>query len=80
MKRVVLLCFACFVISDALLAQEPVRIAFWNMENFFDPFVDSTKTYNAKVSYKEKTDELSVRGSLDRAGLLGRSQVWKRKK
>ena len=26
---------------------EPIRIAFWNMENFFDPFVDSTKTYNA---------------------------------
>ena len=25
----------------------PVRVAFWNMENFFDPFVDSTKTYNA---------------------------------
>ena len=44
----------------------------------YDP--ESTKTYNAKVSYKAKTDELSVRGSLDRAGLLGRSQVWKRKK
>ena len=27
--------------------QVPVRVAFWNMENFFDPFVDSTKTYNA---------------------------------
>ena len=26
---------------------EPIRVAFWNMENFFDPFVDSTKTYNA---------------------------------
>ena len=35
---------------------------------------------DAKVTYKEKTDELNVRGSLDRAGLLGRSQVWKRKK
>ena len=44
----------------------------------YDP--ESTKTYNAKVTYKEKTDELNVRGSLDRAGLLGRSQVWKRKK
>ena len=44
----------------------------------YDP--ESTKTYNAKVTYKAKTDELSVRGSLDRAGLLGRSQVWKRKK
>ena len=44
----------------------------------YDP--ESTKTYNAKVSYKAKTDELSVRGSLDKAGLLGRSQTWKRKK
>ena len=46
-KALVLLCFVCFVITDTVLAQEPVRIAFWNMENFFDPFVDSTKTYNA---------------------------------
>ena len=46
-KLVVLSCFLCFVISNTLSAQEPVRIAFWNMENFFDPFVDSTKTYNA---------------------------------
>ena len=44
----------------------------------YDP--ESTKTYNGKVSYKAKTDELSVRGSLDKAGLLGRSQIWKRKK
>ncbi len=43
----------------------------------YDP--ESQKTYNAKVSYKAKTDELSVRGSLDKAGLLGRSQTWKRK-
>ena len=45
-KSLVLLCFACFVITNTLSAQEPVRVAFWNMENFFDPFVDSTKTYN----------------------------------
>ena len=44
----------------------------------YDP--ESQKNYNGKVSYKAKTDELSVRGSLDRAGLLGRSQIWKRKK
>ena len=44
----------------------------------YDP--ESQKTYNAKVSYKAKTDELSVRGSLDKAGLLGRSQTWKRNK
>lgn len=31
-----------------LLTQLPdsVMVAFWNMENFFDPFVDSTRTYN----------------------------------
>ena len=44
----------------------------------YDP--ESTKTYNAKVSYKAKTDELNVRGSLDKAGVIGRSQTWKRKK
>ena len=48
MKRLVLLCFVCLVMTTATSAQEePVRIAFWNAENFFDPFVDSTKTYNA---------------------------------
>ena len=25
---------------------DSVMVAFWNMENFFDPFVDSTRTYN----------------------------------
>ncbi len=44
----------------------------------YDP--ESQKTYNGKVSYKAKTDELIVRGSLDKAGVLGRSQTWKRKK
>lgn len=31
-----------------LLAQpaDSVLVAFWNMENFFDPFVDSTRAYN----------------------------------
>ena len=46
-KRLVLLCFVCFVMPVVVSAQETVRIAFWNMENFFDPFVDSTKSYNA---------------------------------
>ena len=23
-----------------------MRVAFWNFENFFDPFVDSTRVYN----------------------------------
>lgn len=44
----------------------------------YDP--ESQKTYNGKVSYKAKNDELVVRGSLDKAGVLGRSQTWKRKK
>jgi uncharacterized protein (DUF2147 family) len=44
----------------------------------YDP--ESQKTYYGKVSYKAKTDELILRGSLDRAGWLGRSQTWKRKK
>ena len=44
----------------------------------YDP--ESQKTYYGKVSYKAKTDELVLRGSLDKAGLLGRSQTWKRKK
>ena len=41
---------------------------------------ESQKTYFGKVSYKNQTDELILRGSLDRAGLLGRSQTWKRNK
>ena len=46
--RVVLCCFVSFVMIKTASAQnEPIRVAFWNMENFFDPFVDSTKTYNA---------------------------------
>ena len=50
MKKSMLLCFISVMIVKAIVAQErqePVRIAFWNMENFCDPFVDSTKTYNA---------------------------------
>ena len=44
----------------------------------YDP--ESQKTYFGKVTYKAKTDELVLRGSLDKAGLLGRSQTWKRNK
>ena len=43
----------------------------------FDP--ERQKTYHAKVSYNAATDELVLRGSLDRFGVLGRSQTWKRK-
>ena len=46
--KLVLLCFVCFVMTTVASAQNAsVRIAFWNMENFFDPFVDSTRVYNA---------------------------------
>ena len=44
----------------------------------YDP--ESKKTYYGKITYKAKTDELVLRGSLDKAGLLGRSQTWKRNK
>lgn len=44
---VVLIGFVCLVFRAPSYAQEsPVRIAFWNMESFFDPFVDSTLVYN----------------------------------
>lgn len=46
--KAVLLFFVSFVIMKTVSAQtQPIRVAFWNMENFFDPFVDSTKSYNA---------------------------------
>ena len=44
----------------------------------YDP--ESQKTYFGKITYKDKTDELVLRGSIDKAGLLGRSQTWKRNK
>lgn len=36
------------VTSFAVMAQEKgdIRVAFWNFENFFDPFADSTRVYN----------------------------------
>jgi len=48
MKRLtVLLCILLLGLFVQAQTNDPVRIAFWNMENFFDPYVDSTKTYNA---------------------------------
>ena len=51
MKRFVQLFFVTLlvfpVVCQAQTEGTSVRVAFWNMENFFDPFVDSTKTYNA---------------------------------
>ena len=38
----------CIFLIMLLQAQLPdsVMVAFWNMENFFDPYVDSTRVYN----------------------------------
>lgn len=47
LSSIALLGFACFGFLIPSQAQEsPVRIAFWNVESFFDPFVDSTMIYN----------------------------------
>lgn len=48
MKKNLLFVIAILLCSFAASAQETehLRVAFWNFENFFDPFVDSTKTYN----------------------------------
>ena len=38
----------CILLILTLLSPPPdsVLVAFWNMENFFDPFVDTTRVYN----------------------------------
>jgi len=38
------------------------------------------KVYRCNMSYDAKTGNLSVRGSLDRMGIIGRSQTWIREK
>ena len=49
MKRI---CFALIFSITVVVAfgqplqQDSIMVAFWNMENFFDPFVDSTLSYN----------------------------------
>lgn len=47
MKKTLVLLMLLAVVFYAKAQQETIRVAFWNMENFFDPFVDSTKAYNA---------------------------------
>ncbi|MBQ8839562.1 MAG: DUF2147 domain-containing protein [Bacteroidales bacterium] len=42
----------------------------------YDP--DNGKTYYAKVTYDPKNNTLVLRGSLDKRGLIGRSQTWVR--
>lgn len=34
------------------------------------------KVYKCNISYDSKTGKLNVRGSLDKGGLIGRTQVW----
>lgn len=52
MKKIKFILFLLIVFQifsqDYILAQDNniIRVAFWNLENFFDPFVDSTRTYN----------------------------------
>lgn len=38
------------------------------------------KVYRCNISLDSKTDKLNVRGSLDKMGLIGRSQTWIREK
>ena len=49
-KRTILLLLTLLIRRNELAAQiqpmDSIRIAFWNLENFFDPFVDTTLTYN----------------------------------
>ena len=37
---------------------------------------ESGKTYYAKISYNESDNTITLRGSLDRRGWVGRSQTW----
>lgn len=40
----------------------------------------SGKVYRCNISYDSTNDQLNVRGSLDKKGWIGRSQVWHRVK
>lgn len=39
---------------------------------------ESEKTYYAKISYNADDNTITLRGSLDKKGWLGRSQTWKK--
>lgn len=43
----------CILLIITMLSTQPdsVAVVFWNMENYFDPFIDSTRSYN---DYTEK--------------------------
>jgi uncharacterized protein (DUF2147 family) len=38
------------------------------------------KTYRCNIGYDAKAGNLNVRGSLDRGGLIGRTQTWLKNK
>ena len=51
MKKYILLTMLClWLVTGQIQAQtqhpDSIMVAFWNMENFYDPFVDSTRAYN----------------------------------
>lgn len=49
MKKIIflLLLYSCAICMEGQTIRcDSVMVAFWNMENFFDPFVDSTRVYN----------------------------------
>ena len=41
---------------------------------------ESKKTYYAKISYNEGDNTITLRGSLDKRGWVGRSQTWIKEK
>ena len=77
------LLFLLLFLATATLAQAQVSKMLGQWNTFDDKTGDMRSTvriYEESGTYQAKTDELILRGSLDKAGLLGRSQTWKRKK
>lgn len=47
MKSILLFIILFFIsLSVSSQVNDALRVAFWNLENFFDPYVDSTRVYN----------------------------------
>lgn len=57
------------IINDMVLKNESLTGG-----TILDP--KNGKVYRCNISYDAKTGTLSVRGSLDKMGVLGRSQTW----
>jgi uncharacterized protein (DUF2147 family) len=38
------------------------------------------KIYNCNISLEKDIDKLKVRGSIDKGGFIGRTQIWQRVK